>query len=313
MKINLFYSALLAISLSLPSCSNEDEVKDPDMEVMESDIDPLDVLRSSLLIEDENGNVSILRGVALDPTDPTIVSISVENYDDAFMRFSGLFDEETEKSDDGTTYTFPENKGIVQFSKADNENGVVAFAEFSIPSIPQITRINYILHSAWPDNDSTKGFHKFGVVYQYHGWSGSCSGNYSPNPNVSSEEWFDYVCIREYTGGEPALLVAITPNTYYMRWRRHSEYGVRIPTKSKADEISRILQQDWDKLANVFNKNSKILNKGEYYWFEKGKDYGFAEYRHAIRLSDGHTDDWDVKYKKPKKRTFFYIESKERL
>lgn len=314
MKIRyLIYSILAVSALSLSACSDDDDIKDPDMEVMESDVDQLAILRSSLLTEDENGSVSILRGVSLDPGNPTVLSISVENYNDAFSRFSDLFGSETEKSEDGTIYTLPDNGGSTRFAKGNNEDGLVAYAEFSVPSIPQITRINYILHSAWPDNAGGKGFHKFGVVYQYHGWSGSCSGIYSPTPNVDSGEWFDYVCVREYNNGEPALLIAITSTKYHFRWRKHSEYSANIPGESRAKTISGILQKNWDSLARIFNRNGDVLNKGEYYWIDKGKDWGVAEYRDAVRLSDGDVDDWDVKYKKPKKRTLFFLESKERL
>lgn len=308
----LLYAMMAAAAVGLPACSDDDgpavDNEDPEPEV----VDQVAALKQSLLTE-ENGEEVLLRGVALDAADPTVVSISVDDCDDAYIRFTRLFSDETEASADGMTYTLTDalsqNAGSARFVKSSDGNGLVAYAEFDVPAIPQLSRINYILHSAWPDNAKVKGFHKLGVRYEYKGWSSKPNNG----SRFDKDEWFKYVCVREYDGGEPALLIAISPKKHYICWRKSGKYSMRIPGKGRAKGISELLRSDWDTYARFFNKDGDVLNKDEYYWIDSGHDYGFAQYRDAIRLSDGDIDDWDVHWKEPEKRVIFFIESKEKM
>lgn len=308
----LLYAMMAAATVSLPACSGDDDPiiddENPEQEV----VDQVAALKQSLLTE-ENGQEVLLRGVALDAADPTVVSISVDDSDDAYRRFSMLFSDDTETNAEGVTFvltdTLSQNAGTARFVKSSDANGLVAYAEFDVPAIPQLSRINYILHSAWPDNAKVKGFHKLGVRYEYKGWS---SGP-TVDSSFDKDEWFRYVCVREYDGGEPALLIAISPNMHYINWRKSGKYSARIPGKKRALGISDLLRSDWDTYARFFNKDGDVLNKGEYYWIDSGSEYLVATYRDAIRLSDGDIDDWDVHYKEPEKRVIFFIESKEKM
>lgn len=308
----LFYAIMAIAATSIAACSDDDE---PVIENEEFELEAEDqvaVLKQSLITE-ENGKEVLLRGVALDAADPTVVSISVDDSDDAYQRFTALFSDETETSADGMTYTLTDtlsqNAGTAKFVKSSDGNGLVAYAEFAVPSIPQLSRINYILHSAWPDNAEVKGFHKFGERYLEGGWTSGPPLHCSFNPG----ELFRYVCVREYEGGEPALLIAISPTTHFINWRFSGKYSKRIPGLNRARGISELLRSDWDTFAGFFNKEGNILNKGEFYWIDAGYDYLLKQKRTAIRLNDGYIDVWDVQYRRPHKRVIFFLESKRKM
>lgn len=308
-----FFTILAIISLVITACSDDDNSIVNNEDANSGQMNQIAVLKQSLLTE-EDGKEVLLRGVALDPADPTTVSISVDDYDDAFVRFNELFSEETESSADGMTYTLTDmlsqKAGTVKLVKGNNENGVVAYADFDVPAIPQLSRINYILHSAWPDNAKVKGYHKLGERYEYKGWSGEPTFG----SRFDKDEVFKYVCVREYDGGEPALLVSISPKKHYIQWYSSVKYSARIPVKNKALNISKLLQSDWDKYLNYFNKDGDILYRTEYYWINSGIGHGSGgQFRNAIQLYGGKVQSWDVFWSKPEMRVVFFIESKETM
>lgn len=308
----LFYAIMAITATGIAACSDDDEPVIENEEFEPEVVDQVAVLKQSLLTE-ENGKEVLLRGEALDAADPTVVSISVDDSEDAYERFTALFSDETETSADGMTYTLTDtlsqNAGTAKFVKSNDGNGLVAYAEFAVPAIPQLSRINYILHSAWPDNAKVKGFHKLGERYEYKGWSGRPTAD----SKFDANEVFKYVCVREYNGGEPALLVAISPNTHYINFVYSLPYSNRIVGKHKAQSISYILRYNWKASTALFNKDGNILNKDEYYWINDGHEHGISAYRYAIRLSDGKLKDWETLWHRPKKRVIFFIESREKM
>lgn len=316
MKLTKFFFpaiAFMVAATSLASCSDNDEPEkpaDPDKgDVYVMPVDELAELQDALVKTDKDGNlVSRITGVSLDAANPDEVSVGVESYEDAVSTFGSLFADTTVISDNGTYARFSVQKGSARLTKASGKDGLVAYADFDVEGLKYVSRINFILNSAWPDNAGAKGFHKLGVQYEYKAWTGA--------PTPAATDWFDqdelytFVCVREYQNGKPALLVGISPRTYYLYWRYADQYAGNMPGKNKATEISNILRSNWEYYKSVFNANDKnLLNDGWEYWIHSGHEYVFEVTRDAIRLDNGKIDWYDVHWKEPKKSVLFFLEA----
>lgn len=78
-------------------------------------------------------------------------------------------------------------------------------------------------------------------------------------------------------------------------------------------EISEILRNSWNTYKKYFVvDNVNLLNDGEKYWINSGKDYAVAVYRDVIILQNGSFDRYDVHWKFPRFRALFYLESGQR-
>ncbi|MGM9735874.1 MAG: hypothetical protein ACI3ZL_05635, partial [Candidatus Cryptobacteroides sp.] len=209
MKRICFYQAAICLLMFTISCEKQAPEENTEVqEVPESEMQ-LIYLKESLLYTDEEGNVSLLRGVALDSSDPTNVSISVSGEDEAYEEYAALFSENTPYSDMSCQFTLLDNLGTARFYVNDSpEDGVVAYAEFDIPSIPQISRMNYVLESAWPENAASRGKYKRGQAYSLEAWDAVQKKDMLYRFVKGKKEWF--VCLQEDKNGNPALLVAVS-------------------------------------------------------------------------------------------------------
>lgn len=301
--------ALLCIPAMLCACQKEQNDQQEEADAPKASEIQLSYLKHSLLYTDEQGEISLLRGVALDAADPTNVSLSVEDLEDAEYKFHELFYEDTPYSDLSATYTLDDNCGTARLIVNDTPvDGVVAYAEFDIPEIPQITRLNYVLESSWPENAAARGYYKKGNTYQLEPWNDSGFHEwYVSSPN--KKEWF--VCLREDKDGNPALLVAITDVEYDLGYSWHYKGGLfdRIPGMDRAKNIQKLIRAEWENYCNIYNsKVPGALTEGQYYWIDKGEFYVFARYRYAINLFNGDTYKRDVMYKSPTRRVLFFFE-----
>lgn len=307
----LFASALLALfSAGITACSdNEPDGGKGGDTAYDEPVDELQYLQSSIVRVDDNGEiVERLLGEPLDAAAPDELTVGVDSFDEARELFRSLFADTTKVSDDGTMAEFSIKKGTATLMQSNGNDGRVATAVFDVPGLQHVSKLHFILHSAWPENAGGKGFHKLGVLYEYKAWTG--------NPTPAATDRFDpnamyqFMCIREYKDGVPALLMGISPNDYYIYWRYSSEYSGNIPGKKRAQDMSAIVRANWDFFEKSYNAggNSR-LHKGWQYWIDSGKDYGFAVYRDAIDLSTGKVERYDVHWKEPKRAVLFFVES----
>lgn len=310
MNIIKYLSALLCLTALICGCQKEqkEEEQTPPEAVSEFQ---LEYLKNCLLITDENGETSILRGVALDTADPTVISLSVEDVEEAEEKFHELF-YDTPYSEISSTYTLNDNRGSARFFVNDPPiDGIVAYAEFNIPEIPQVTKINYVLESSWPENAAARGTYRKGNSYQMKGWDKTTKDQLG-GASKDKLEWF--VCLREDKNGNPALLVAITDDTYHLRWywyERDSGMYERFPGRSRAQSISKLIRAEWDNYCNIYNKNVPgALTANQNYWIDDGSDYFFARFRCAINLYNGNITDYDTQYGSKHCRALMFREEK---
>ena len=311
MKRICFYLAAISLLMLTISCEKQAPEENTEVqEVPESEMQ-LMYLKESLLYTDEEGNVSLLRGIALDSADPTNVSISVSGEDEAYEEYAALFSENTPYSDQSCQFTLLDNLGTARFYVNDSpEDGVVAYAEFDIPSIPQISRMNYVLESAWPENAASRGKYKRGQAYSLEAW------DYVGESEIleylkGRKEWF--VCLREDKNGNPALLVAVSEDqlpTEYMGF--NTGMCRRVPSMDRAKKIQELIVADWDVCCYWFNaKVPNGLTSDQRYWIDSGSwSFLFVEYRDTIRLSDGNIKRYDAFWADHKFRYLLFREMK---
>ena len=290
MKYNKWI-AILCFSASICACRKDSQEETDAPKASEIQ---LSYLKHSLLYTDEQGEISLLRGVALDAADPTNVSLSVEDLEDAGYKFHELFYEDTPYSDLSATYTLDDNCGTARLIVNDTPvDGVVAYAEFDIPEIPQITRLNYVLESSWPENAAARGYYKKGHSYQMKGWDKRHKYNDKRLEGGAKDkkEWF--VCLREDKDGNPALLVAISDAKYELWWGAGSNTVYkRVPSEGRAKEIQQMIRSEWGNYCSIYNANvSGALTDDQRYWIDSGNiDWKGGRYRNVINLYSGQID-----------------------
>lgn len=274
--------------------------------------DELGALQKSLTKLDEDGNlVERYVGVSLEPADKDEVSVGVENLDEAKAIFASWFADTTRISANGTLATFSCGKGSAQLVPQTNERGQIAYVSFDMPGLKHISRINFILNSAWPDNASERGFHKLGVRYEYNCWTGYSTP--AANDYFDRYEMLPFVCVREYKNGVPAMLVGIRKPPIFLYWRFSEEYGGNMPDWNQASEISSILRSNWETYKAYFNIDQDLLCDGEEYWYHGGLDAGVVVHRRVIILSTGEDDYYDVHYREPRRATLFFMYSGQKM
>lgn len=315
-KVSYLLLVISFLGFNCISCSDDDEIREEEYVGEVFVVDELEVLQNSLAKVDEKGNlVERVLGVSLDAADPDEVSVGVEGYDEAVEIFTNLFADTTVVSNNGTLATFAVKEGKAELVATSDADGQVAYATFDVPGLKHVSKVNFILNSAWPDNAGGKGYHKFGVIYEAKGWTGK--GYLAQNDYIKPNTMFKYLCIREYSNGKPALLFAICTDKFALHPRSLSSAGGNIPNEQKAKEIASILQKDW----NTYKKRMKdaygidVLGEGDNftYWINRARDHGFWVNQYYIRLKDSKVDWNDTHNKDTNRFTLFYMESGQKM
>lgn len=304
MKKLAYYLLMIPLfGIGMTSCSEDNNgLNTPETPQEESVYaeDELAVLQKHLVRVDDEGNlVERIWGEVLDAATPDEVTIGVDNLAEAVAIFRGFFADTTEISDDGMLATFSVQEGSAELKGANGENGLVACATFDVPGLKYVSRINFILNSAWPENATATGFHKFGVFYEYKGFI----------DHDKFDGFEKYMCIREYDNGKPALLFAITKDKFKLMDKTLSgRAGGNMPNENKAKEIAGIIQTDWSSYSGKYNKvyGENVLNVNEGYYYGKAT----SERLWFIRLSSSQIDHNNSA---SRRRVLFYMESCEKM
>ena len=315
-KFAFFLFMVPAFGIYLTSCSDNDNGGENSGTSQEDSIhveNELMTLQNHLVKVDENGNlVERVWGEVLDAAAPDEVTVGVDNLAEATEIFKGFFADTTTISNDGMHATFSVQEGSAELKASNGENGLIAYAIFNVPGLKYISRINFILNSAWPENAKDTGFHKYGVIYEHKGWTG---GPTYLDSNFDKNEYFKYLCIREYSNGKPALLFAICPHSYCLCWRNMENYGGNMPNQGKAKEISNILRKNWTYYKNRINTayGCTALDEGYKYWIYDGEERVFRVNTYYIVLDNGNIGKYETKNTANKLFTLFYMESCQKM
>lgn len=313
MKKLAFYLLMIPLfGIGMTSCSEEGNGPDMPETPQEDSVyveDELAILQNYLVKVDEEGNlVERLWGEVLDEAAPDEVTVGVDSLAQAIAIFRGFFADTTVISEDGMLATFSVQEGSAELKAANGENGLVAYATFDVPGLMYVSRINFILNSAWPENAKAKGYHEFGVFYEYKGFTEETIGGFE-------SKFEKYLCIREYNNGIPALLIAIGTTPVFINWIYDQECLGNMPPKDKAEEISKILRGKWDFYEKHMNTEygCTALKKGWEYWYREGCSIFPVHYVCYINLSTGETDYDSIWNDFDERSTLFYMESGQKM
>lgn len=246
-------------AIVLGSCSHDE----PNISQGEDDIftDEVEYLQNKLVVLDDDGNIKErVFGRVLDESTPQTVSVGVDDFNEAKEIFASLFSPETEISEDSLKAQFTIGKGRAELNQVKGGDGVIGRADFDVPGLKFVSSMNFVLNSAWPENDNVKGYHTLGSQYQYNGWKGKSRLTKGDEPHT-------FVCIREYRNGIPALLVGMSNKEYNKPNMLKEE---RCVTMKDVKIIHQILISNWNYFKAAFNDNDKnLLSENSYYWISK--------------------------------------------
>ena len=267
----------------------------------------LQALQEALFITDESGKQQPLLGQALEAARPDVLSVRVNDLDDAKATFLRWMPDAKQviTTGDNLTWTLTDEKGNTlgnaYFTATDNAGGQVAKVTFDAAVQPQgITQLNFLLSSAWPLNSTLKHF--MGEKKRAKAIRTHSDGNF-PWPDGE----IDCYCINHASDDELAYYVGIGD---WSEFNINKEEGIMeqvfslLPSEQTAKAIQDIFNKPeekggrgWDyyreflkertgediddRWANVWI-NRWSINKscwyGRYFCYEIDLDNGYQDY-----------------------------------
>lgn len=287
---NMIWMAVLAVGMAMTcvtmtSCAKEDNPVNDEPEFDEETLravegipqtgtDELLLFQNHIVEIDSVGNfVRRMYGMPLDPADPNILSIGVEDLAEARAIFEDWLPDEpvmTENAPNVLTF-YPKDEegnpqGEIYFTPSDADDLIakVTFSEGT--NLLHFTTICFIPNALWPDIPNLANpFYKLWEII----------------PNESLEKYLhsDYQCIRVKGNGKMGLLATVSVVKYNPAARIYlgNDNGA---SESISKEVSSIIRDNW------FNWAYK--NEGEEVWTDKREYRPLLKYGYyTINLKNG--------------------------
>ena len=287
MKKNWFYLFLLMAIVAMPltSCDKDDEpVIDngeegyqkpgPDYEEETKPVtayDGLSWLQSNLVEVDDNNNViSRVYGKPLDPSQPTVISVPVNDFADAestFLRWVAP-GKETIKVDGGHDYNLTDRdgnpQGAVSFRAVEGEAGVIARMDIAPGTdLKQVTEVKFINAELWPENAAYQRVERRKIYWmEDYELTWSEGGPYVLDLHVE-KKLLPFYCLQDNTNGKEGILVWLSPDedNYYshptIKWY-NSKARSYLPKEAEAQKVVDRINQNvafWDTMLSDMKAN----------------------------------------------------------
>ena len=284
MKKNWFYLFLLMAITAMPltSCDKEDEpqpeeeYQKPGEDYVEetmtvSTYDALSWLQSNLVEVDDNNNViSRVYGKPLDPSQPTVISVPVNDFADAdstFLRWVAPGKEAT-KVDGGYDYNLTDREGnpqgAVSFYAVEDEPGVIARMDVAPgTNLKQVTEVKFIDAELWPENAAYQRVEKRKIYWmEDYELTWSEGGPYVLDLHVE-KKLLPFYCLQDNTNGKEGILVWLSPDedNYYshptIKWY-NSKARSYLPSEAEAQKVVNRINQNvayWDTMLSDMKAN----------------------------------------------------------
>lgn len=253
MKRNLLFNLTLAIfaafSLSLSSCSDDDDnAQETNNETSVLRLNQLKYIQSQLVRVDSVGNLELrVNGEPLTEfnSDTTVVFIGAEDLAEAKEIFEGWLPQGITTSTNGDnivaspTDTLGRAQGKIVFAPATENDGrslaTVTFTDGA--TIPYVSKVVFISSSAWPENGLFSPYTVGDIV--------TANLNYTENDKSKTMD-AKYVCIRSQKEGRTGLLMTISQEKKTMK------DFITLSYTSDIIAAAKILQKNWDMYAEYF-------------------------------------------------------------
>lgn len=265
----------------------------------------LQALQEALFITDESGKQQPLLGQALEAARPDVLSVRVNDLDDAKATFLRWMPDAKQviTTGDNLTWRLTDEKGNTlgnaYFTATDNAGGQVAKVTFDAAVQPQgITQLNFLLSSAWPLNSVVKHF--MGEKKRAKAIGQDSNGNAYPNGEV------DCYCINHASDDQLAYYVGLNwTSGFYV----NKEEGIKeqvfslLPSEQTAKAIQDIFNKPeekggrgWDYYREFLKERTKkdIDDSSANVWINRWsiKDHWYGRYCYCyeIDLDNGYQD-----------------------
>lgn len=257
--------------------------------------DDLEFLQRSLCLIDSAGKlVRYEIGEAIQENDPQHRYIGVDNIEEAAKIFARWIAPDV-KLDSITsnvtnltaqlTDTLGHAQGTIYF-RAGNGTTVAEVTASAETKLKYVSRVTFLLNSAWPYNSETVVWHK-GDIRKFR-----ITGNAAWYLWEIDKE-LDFVLIREGRNGEKPMWVTVTKEKY-PRSDGWGDYGKVInsdycPGSPKAHTISDIMKAEWDFFKGRFSEADagELRDDGSYLIDASHYTMLIFENLHLIMLSNG--------------------------
>ena len=287
MKKNWFYLFLLMAIVAIPltSCDKDDEpVIDngeeeyqkpgPDYQEETRQVtayDGLSWLQSNLVeVGDNNNVIRRVYGKPLDASQPTVISVPVNDFADAdstFLRWVAP-GKETIKVDGGHDYNLTDRdgnpQGAVSFRAVEGEAGVIARMDIAPGTdLKQVTEVKFIDAELWPENAAYQRVEKRKIYWmEDYELTWSEGGPYVLDLHVE-KKLLPFYCLQDNTNGKEGILVWLSPDedNYYshptIKWY-NSKARSYLPSEAEAQKVVDRINQNvayWDTMLSDMKAN----------------------------------------------------------
>ena len=282
MKKNLFYLFMLMAAAAMPltSCEKdpqtEGEYQKPGEDYVEETrpvtaYDGLSWLQSNLVEVDDNNNViSRVYGKPLDPSQPTVISVPVNDFADAestFLRWVAPGKEAT-KVDGGYDYNLTDREcnpqGTVSFRAVEGEAGIIARMSVAPGTgLKQVTEVKFIDAVLWPENAAYQRVERRKIYWmEDYELTWSEGGPYALDLHVEKKS-LPFYCLQDNANGKEGILVWLSPDedNYYshpsIKWY-NSKARSYLPSEAEAQKVVDRINQNvayWDTMLSDMKAN----------------------------------------------------------
>lgn len=236
MKKNWFYLFFLLAFAAMPlvSCSNDDEPDtgegkhDPTLDDDRTEMtsyDALDWLQSCLVVVGDNNEViRRIYGKPLDESQPTVISVPVDDLAEAEEIFLGWVapDKEVTTVDGGYDYNLTDAEGNAQgsvsFRAVEGEVGVMArMSVANGTDLKMVSEVKFIDADMWPEN-ARGTLYRTGEVYwiddYFLTWTYNGTFLFQPSYTLNTPEKSPllFYCLRGHDKSGEAILVWLSPD-----------------------------------------------------------------------------------------------------
>jgi hypothetical protein len=292
---------LATTSPILTACSSDDDNNSGGNGKEQTDsltamYDDLEFLQRSLCMIDSAGKlVRYEIGEAINKSEPEHRYIGVDDIEEAAKMFANWIAPDVKLAEITPTVsdltaeltdTLGHAQGTIYF-RAGSGTTVAEVTASAGTNLKYVSRITFLLNSAWPYNSETIVWHK-GDIRRFR--ITGRPGKYLLDPDKE----LDFVLIREGRNGQMPMWVTVTKEKYPYKdfWDKNGTFIIvaqssYCPADAKARTISDIMRGDWDFFKGRLNDaDAGELRDGGSYLIDGWHGWPVT-FQHIIMLSNG--------------------------
>lgn len=283
------------VATSFESCKKDQE---PPKTMEFNTFDALKFFQNSIIRVDSLGNFMYRAyGKPLNANDTAHLFIGVDSLAQAERFFRQWLAPDVEIKDDNGNLTCPltdENgnaQGTVYFRPTSSNGHIAEVSASDDTRLLYFRKITFMHNDNWPLAGPESKWHKFDIVRNL---DISIKGHLT-----WSDEYLNWVCVRESGNGIPPVFCTVTKDEYYnldtygdgLEDHDHSEIrnSKFCPALSTAYDIGNMLQPDWDLFTAVFQEATGTNNLNKALWVDETHVSWFERFYSLLYYHSNYT------------------------